>query len=85
METYKVIDEWPAVKMFAINNLSSFKTEMGFMYRGNEIIVRSQNDQALKILRKNFDLIACEQPSNILDSDSGWSYFGNSKVFEFKL
>jgi len=86
MNTYRINEDWATFKQFIINNLEHVdKGAIGFMYRGNEIIIRSYNDSILDIIRKQYSLTPCEQPSNVLDKDRGWAYWGNARLFDTKL
>jgi hypothetical protein len=59
--------------------------EIGFMYRENQIIIRSEDENILDIIRKQYSLTPCEQPSNFLDKDRAWAYWGNNRLFYIKL
>jgi hypothetical protein len=86
MNTYRVTEDWPAFEQFIINNLRHVnKGTIGFMHRGNEIIIRSHDESVLDIIRKQYPLTPCEQPSNVLDKDRGWAYWGNARLFDTKL
>lgn len=86
MDTYKISENWATFKQFIIDNLNNVnKDDIGFMYRKNVIIIRSYDEKILDIIRKHYALTPFEQPSNFLDKDEGWAYFGNAKLFDIKL
>ena len=85
MDTYKVKSDWSTFRQFAIDNLSAYKENIGFMHRDNEIIIRSLENKPLDILSQQYKLAPCDQPSNFLNSEDGWAYFGNHNLFELKL
>jgi hypothetical protein len=83
MNTYKVTEEWTDFEKFILDKLKDVDKEaVGFMYRDNEIIIRSYDDTILTIIRQHYKLIPCEQPSNVFDGDDGWAYMGNHRLFD---
>lgn len=74
MDTYKINAQWDSFKEFVINELQGYKSSLGFMYRPNEIYMRTLDDSVLEIIKKKYQFILSDQPSNFLDRD--WTYFG---------
>jgi len=86
MNTFKLNENWTKFKSFIFDNLQSVdKNATGFMYNDNEIIVRSFDNKTIDMIKQNYDTVPCEQPSNFLDKDRGWNYFGNSNLFDTKI
>jgi hypothetical protein len=62
--------------------LNPFKNKIGFMYRDNEIIICSPNQDALEIIRSHYNLTECELPNKFFEKDRRWGYFGDQSLFE---
>ncbi len=86
MNTYRVNEEWNTFQQFIFNNLHQVDRDaIGFMYRENEIIIRSINESILDIIRKQYTLMPCEQPGNYLNNCKEWAYMGNQNLFDVIL
>lgn len=88
MTYYKVHDTWENFFNFIKQRLEKIdKDKIGFLYRTKEnsqnIYITSLDDNALDIIRTQYNLTQCEQPANFLDNN--WGYTGNHNLFDLKL
>ena len=79
METYKVIADWE-VFIKSIGKYIINRGDVGFMHRGNEIYIRTNNTALLEILKDKFGLISDVQPPHDLPNE-GWVITHNPNFF----
>ena len=83
MKTYKLTEDWPAFQKFIIDNFDpDTQHEIGILFKGSEIFIRTVNERILKTIKEKYKLIPCKQPDFFFDDDRGWQFFGNSKLFD---
>lgn len=82
METFKVNKSWEEFKPFVETDLADVDTfNIGYMFKGNEVIVRCDDASITEIIKKTYTIIPCELPASDVDATHYWSYFGNSSFF----
>lgn len=79
METYKVNEEW-AVFDIALRGFVYDPDEVGFMYRGNEIYIRTYNNDLLEKIGQLFELIPDAQPPVDIINER-WGFACNPDFF----
>ena len=81
METYKVNVDWEvfaqALKKYVLD-----QDEVGFMHRGNEIYIRTCNDNLLEKIGELFELIPDAQPP-FDEINDGWAFACNPDFFRY--
>jgi len=82
METLKIAKSWEEFKPFVDNELVNIDTfNIGYMFKGDEIIIRCEDDSILEIIKQAYTLTPCEIPAKDIDEFHYWRYFGNSSFF----
>lgn len=85
MQYWKISETWPNFLEFIEEFLlEQDLTKVGFMFpnnnKMNDIIIACENKEILVIIDDQYDLIPCEQPSNMFNKT--WSYSGNMDLFD---
>jgi hypothetical protein len=79
METYRVNEEWD-VFVKALENFVFDQDEVGFMHRGNEIYIRTNDEALLAGIGELFELIPWDRPPYD-EINSGWVFVCNPEFF----
>ena len=83
MKTYKVIEEWIIFREFLSSNLNQAdRRSIGFLYHGNEILIRCNEESTLNMIRRKYTLTLCELPNVLLDKKKDWVFVGNYHLFD---
>jgi hypothetical protein len=81
MNTYKINADWNEFRQFVISELKSVdKDSIGFMYKGNDIYIRSLDDYSLKLIMAKYESVVSDTTPAVI-FDRGWGYFGNKNLF----
>lgn len=81
-----MICSWNELKKFLIDIGNEInKDAIGVMHKGDESYIRFTDGTIIDLTRGCFEVTLSDQPSNYLDKDRGWAYFGNADLFDVKL